>query len=296
MFSFQRFSRFFVITTFIGVTYLIGNKTVQAFKGKGPLIAHNVFNVSLTYSDTPSLTLSRNYDTTLTFLREAVWGFPTTSQGTSNVPNTNGILQTNVFDTSGNIVILNINIPSSTPGYPARTVSFYISPANLYLLGFANSSGNIYAFSDQVDNLNTRYPGHTISSLGYGSSYGSIGDTRATTLFTHQGILTSLLNLSRYQSGNDVSGDLIRMTQWISEAMRFRRIQRTMSELMRNSGQGSILNPTEIALENNWGFVSTQVINANSNGSFQTPAQINNTLTINSVNQALQYITMMNGS
>lgn len=176
----------------------------------------------------------------------------------------NGVRQAQWGDHNG---IIQLTLTHAEQG----TLTLWIQPQNLYVLGFTNRDGDTWAFQDEGNNLFGRLRAMNINpgterTLNFGGNYSSLsqaaGRGREAMSISYNdfwGSFSNLVSTTDPTGGaqQNVARSLMFMIQYTSEAGRFNDVYNLMSRITRSSQETQDgLSNFQQNLENNWAAIS----------------------------------------
>ncbi|MFE3263604.1 ribosome-inactivating family protein [Streptomyces sp. NPDC059215] len=175
-------------------------------------------------------------------------------------------------------------------------ITFWVTPQDLYVVGFSNSSGNTFRFNDLDDATVGRLTNAAhaqgfngpVTTLSYGGNYNSLSNAaergRENTPISNNDIYNMIYplaisrpdNVSLSTEGRNAARALILAIQFVSEAARFNDVAGVMGEALNNQAPRRAGLPAQLQhLENNWARISQFGV-AVSNNPSTTPVNISN--------------------
>ena len=249
-----------------------GAITLAATSASASVPQNGITHVYMNLDDFGSSSQQDQYQSLLNSLRSAI-------------ANTNTVYRGNTYLTqasSAGLVELTLTVVSTN-----NTVTLWIDPTNLYIMGFSNNDGVTWQFNDQTS-LSARLSRTTYQmnggyarTLPFGGSYGSLtassGNNRDNMGINYPDILGSVNQLATVTdpTGGQANGSnqqwtarsLLLMVQFTSEAARFYDIDGVFRATMIGANQGPGLSAEQQTLENDWGQISNYGISVTNNPS-----------------------------
>jgi hypothetical protein len=214
----------------------------------------DVRNVYMNLNGTASATAESQYGQLISSLRAAAG---------HNYRNRNGVQEAQGY--RGGLIRLSL---SGNSGAGTSTMSLWITPQDLYVVGFSDNNGRPFIFND----VDVTTQNHIQQALGmtqapavlnFGGNYNSLrqmaGRGREDMPISYNDVWNSLFNLAHQDFNNQpaLARSLSLMIQFTSEAARFKEVCGTMSLVMRSNRERIIGLPIrQQYLENNWAAIS----------------------------------------